>query len=106
MQPHRSRYWLNASPLDPAAFREQAEAVCDLYQRAGELAEHGIHVVSVDENSVSGMPGVVKVVVKKNFVGVVAAKPWQAMQAAGKLNVNWSAGAGLPRQQDLLETQL
>ena len=28
------------------------------------------------------MPGVVKVVVKKNFVGVVAEKPWQAMQAA------------------------
>ena len=29
-----------------------------------------------------GMPGVVKVVVRKNFVGVVAEKPWQAMQAA------------------------
>ena len=28
------------------------------------------------------MPGFVKVVVKKNFVGVVAEKPWQAMQAA------------------------
>ena len=28
------------------------------------------------------MPGVVKVVVKKNFVGVVAQKPWQAIQAA------------------------
>ena len=27
-------------------------------------------------------PGVVKVVVKKNFVGVVAEKPWQAIQAA------------------------
>ena len=30
------------------------------------------------------MPGVVKVVVKKNFVGVVAEKPWQAMQAAAR----------------------
>ena len=48
MQPHRSRYWLNANPLDPEVFREQAEAVCDLYERAGALAERGIHVVSVD----------------------------------------------------------
>ena len=30
------------------------------------------------------MPGLVKVVVKKNFVGVVAQKPWQAIQAANK----------------------
>ena len=34
--------------------------------------------MSVDESSVRGLPGVVKVVVRKNFVGVVAEKPWQA----------------------------
>ena len=56
----------------------------------------GATVVSVDESSVKDMPGVVKVVVKKNFVGVVAQKPWQAIQAANKLKVNWTAGAGLP----------
>jgi CO/xanthine dehydrogenase Mo-binding subunit len=56
----------------------------------------GATVMSVDEDSVKGMPGLVKVVVKKNFVGVVAEKPWQAIQAAGKLKVNWSAGSGLP----------
>jgi CO/xanthine dehydrogenase Mo-binding subunit len=38
----------------------------------------------------------VKVVVRKNFVGVVAEKPWQAMQAAAKLKVNWKPGAALP----------
>ena len=37
-------------------------------------------------------PGVVKVVVKKNFVGVVAEKPWQAIQAAAKLKVDVDAG--------------
>ena len=42
----------------------------------------GATFVSVDESSVRGMPGFVKVVVKKNFVGVVAEKPWQAIQAA------------------------
>ena len=51
MQPHRSRYWLNANPVDPEVFREQAAAVCDLYARAGALAEAGIHVVSTDEKT-------------------------------------------------------
>ncbi len=63
----------------------------------------GSTVLSVDESSVQGMPGLEKVVVKKNFVGVVAEKPWQAMQAASKLKVNWSAGTGLPRQTDFYE---
>ena len=56
----------------------------------------GATVLGVDEASVKGMPGLVKVVVKQNFVGVVAQKPWQALQAAGKLKVNWSPGTGLP----------
>jgi transposase len=51
LQPHRSRYWLNADPLSPEAFREQAAVVCDLYERAGALAEQGIHVVSTDEKT-------------------------------------------------------
>src|SRR5439155_16042502 len=37
--------------------------------------------------------------VKKNFVGVVAEKPWQALQAAGKLKVTWTPGSGLPNQR-------
>ena len=32
----------------------------------------GANLMNVDESSVAGMPGLVKVVVKKNFVGVVA----------------------------------
>ena len=51
MQPHRSRYWLNANPVDPEVFRRQAAAVCDLYERAGALAEQGIHLVSTDEKT-------------------------------------------------------
>jgi nicotinate dehydrogenase subunit B len=61
----------------------------------------GSTVVSVDENSVKGFPGVVKVVVKKNFVGVVAEKPWQAIQAASKLKVAWTPGTGLPKQSEI-----
>ena len=58
----------------------------------------GANLMSVDESSVMGMPGVVKVVVKKNFIGVVAQKPWQAVQAAAKLKATWTPGVGLPDQ--------
>jgi len=70
--------------------------------------EVGAAVVRVDEGSVTGMPGVVRVVVRENWVGVVAEKPWQAMQAAGALKVQWSPGTGLPSHAgyaDHLRTQ-
>ena len=64
----------------------------------------GATVVSVDETSVKDVAGLVKVVVRKNFVGVVAEKPWQAMQAAERLKVAWTPGAGLPKQSDFHES--
>ena len=63
----------------------------------------GSTVLNVDESSVRGMPGLVKVVVRKNFVGVVAKKQWQAEQAARKLKVNWTPGVALPPQQSFYE---
>lgn len=60
----------------------------------------GAKVVSVDESSVKDLAGVVKVAVRNNFVGVVAEKPWQAIQAAQKLKVVWSRGTALPKQSD------
>lgn len=56
----------------------------------------GARLVRVDEDSLRDAPGLVKVVVKKDFVGVVAEKPWQALQAARRLAVEWTDGAGLP----------
>ncbi|MBI3683446.1 MAG: xanthine dehydrogenase family protein molybdopterin-binding subunit [Acidobacteria bacterium] len=61
----------------------------------------GAKVISVNEGSVSGLPGNVKVVVKNDFVGVVADKEWQAIQAAEALEVKWSQGDPLPDQQEL-----
>src|SRR5256885_976372 len=61
----------------------------------------GSTLLNVDENSVKDLPGVVKVVVKKNFVGIVAEKPWQAIQAANKLKVTWTPGTGLPKQSEI-----
>src|SRR5690349_7652487 len=45
--------------------------------------------VKVDESSVKDIPGV-KVVWDKGFLGVVAEKEWDAIQAAQKLKVEWS----------------
>ena len=56
----------------------------------------GAALVRVDERSVRDVPGLVKVVVKRNFVGVVAEKPWQALQAARQLTVVWTSGVTLP----------
>lgn len=58
----------------------------------------GAVLTGVEEGSVLGMPGLVKVVVRKNFVGVVAEKPWQALQAARRLKVRWKPAEALPRQ--------
>jgi nicotinate dehydrogenase subunit B len=63
----------------------------------------GATLMSVDESSLQGMPGLVKVVVKKNFVGVVAEKQWQAIKAAEKLKVNWTPGTGLPKQAEFYD---
>jgi nicotinate dehydrogenase subunit B len=63
----------------------------------------GATVVSVDQGSVRGVPGLVRVVVRKNFVGVVAEKQMQAAEAAGQLKVVWTSGIALPAQQEFYD---
>ncbi len=46
--------------------------------------------VSVDEGSIRNIPGIVQVVQKGNFVGVVAQTEWAAIRAARALKVTWS----------------
>lgn len=58
----------------------------------------GAALVSVDDSSISGLPGVIKVVTKKDFVGIVCEKQWQAVQAANQLKVTWKPGPKLPAQ--------
>jgi CO/xanthine dehydrogenase Mo-binding subunit len=60
-------------------------------------------LLSVDESSIAGMPGVVRVVRRKDFLGVVAEKPWQAIQAVAKLRANWRSGESLPAQNEFYE---
>ncbi len=60
----------------------------------------GATVIDVDEHSVEHLPGNVRVVRVNDFVGVVADKEWQALQAAMALQVTWSEGVALPPRAD------
>src|SRR6478672_5322474 len=75
-----------------------------LHGRVVRPPEVGATVASVDESSVKQIPGVVKVVVRNNFVGVIAEKQWQAVQVARQLKVKWNPGPGLPAQKTFFES--
>jgi CO/xanthine dehydrogenase Mo-binding subunit len=63
----------------------------------------GARLVSIDESSVKGVPGFVKVVSKGNYVAVVCEREEQAVQAARQIKVNWQkpATAAFPSSEDL-----
>lgn len=54
----------------------------------------GARVLSVDEGSLAGVPGV-RVVRRNDFVAVLAADEWAAVRAARMLRVAWSEGTPL-----------
>jgi len=50
LQPHKSRYWLNAKEKDPQQFQEKVEAVCTCYLEAPRLYQkENTHTVCTDE---------------------------------------------------------
>lgn len=50
LQPHKSRYWLNAREKDPQHFQKKVEQVCDCYRAAPRLyAQENTHTVCTDE---------------------------------------------------------
>jgi nicotinate dehydrogenase subunit B len=61
----------------------------------------GSSLAGFDESSVSGVAGLVKVVRKGNFLGVVAEREEQAIEAARLLKAEWTGGRTLPDYQDL-----
>ena len=65
----------------------------------------GTSLVAVDESSVANCPGLIKVVVIGDFVGVVAEREEQAAEAAKQLKVEWRPVVGLP-QLDNIEKAL
>ncbi|WP_424814537.1 molybdopterin cofactor-binding domain-containing protein [Roseococcus sp. YIM B11640] len=74
-----------------------------LHGRPVRPPQMGATAESVDEASVAHIPGIVKVVHKGAFVGVVAESEWSAIRAARDLKVRWSNWQGLPDQTKLWE---
>ncbi len=66
------------------------------YGGADASAPLGSSLVSVNEQSVAHLPGIVKVVVQGDFVGVVAEREEQAIAAMRQLEVTWKDWAGVP----------
>ncbi len=62
----------------------------------------GAPVVSLDENSISDIPGA-RVIRRNDFIGVVAENEWDAVQAARQLDVTWDTTPSLPGSDGLFE---
>lgn len=65
----------------------------------------GRSLIAVDTGSIRDVPGIVKVVVLGDFIGVVAEREEQACRAARQLKVEWQPHPPLPDLSDL-ETAL
>ncbi len=61
----------------------------------------GARLQSVDETSVSGIPGFIKLVREGDFLGVVAENEWAAIRAGRELKATWSPSQTLPEQDKL-----
>jgi len=68
----------------------------------------GATLAHVDEKSIERIPGLIKVVVRNNFIGIVAEKQWQAAQAVEQLKITWKPAPNLPSRNifyDYLRTR-
>lgn len=74
-----------------------------LHGRVIRPATVGAKLVSVDEASIKAIAGVVKVVAKGNFVGVVCEREEQALRAARDLKVTWQEVQILPAMGELFD---
>jgi CO/xanthine dehydrogenase Mo-binding subunit len=89
---------LNALMTGQFEFLHHVRVPGMLHGRVVRPPSLGASLLSVDQNSVKDVPGFVKVVVRKNFVGVVAETQYGAVQAARRLQVEWKPGPKLPPQ--------
>jgi CO/xanthine dehydrogenase Mo-binding subunit len=87
-----------------AAFVQDLRVPGMLHGRVVRPRTLGARVGGIDEASVRGLAGFVKVVRQGDFVGVVCEREEQAIAAARALKVDWRGGTRLPPMADLHET--
>jgi CO/xanthine dehydrogenase Mo-binding subunit len=61
----------------------------------------GATLLTVNEDSVSRIPGLIKVVRQRNFLAVVAETEWSAITASRQLEATWSDWQGLPDENKI-----
>ncbi|CAI1607347.1 Membrane-bound aldehyde dehydrogenase [pyrroloquinoline-quinone] precursor [Serratia quinivorans] len=66
------------------------------YTGADSSAPLGSGLLSVDKASIAHLPGIVKLVVINDFIGIVAEREEQAIDAMRQLNTVWRPWSGLP----------
>jgi nicotinate dehydrogenase subunit B len=74
-----------------------------LHGRAIRPPAMGATLLSIDESSVSGIPGIFEIVRLQNFLAVVAETEWAAIKASRQLKANWSPWTALPEEGRLWE---
>ena len=74
-----------------------------LHGRVVRPPQMGAKLLSVDEASVRDVRGLVKVVARRDLVGVVAETQFAAQQAARRLVCKWQPGPALPPQDSFFE---
>ena len=74
-----------------------------LHARMVRPPAHGASVISIDESSLDGIKGVVKLVRQADLVGVVCEREEQAIAAAAALKITWSEWSGLPPMEALYD---
>jgi nicotinate dehydrogenase subunit B len=72
-----------------------------LHARLVRPPSAGAKLVGMDESSLKDIPGLVRVVQRGDFIGVVAEREEQAIRAAKQLKVEWQEAPVYPRRQDL-----
>lgn len=72
-----------------------------LHARVVRPPNPAAQLISLGEDSVKDIPGVVKIFQRGNFIGVVAEREEQAIQAAKQLKVGWQETAAYPNMPDL-----
>ena len=84
-----------------ASFIQDLRVPGMLHARVVRPPSAGAKFVSMDDRSIQEIRGLVKVVRRGNFIGVVAEREEQAIAAAKQLKVEWQESPTLPRMEDL-----
>jgi CO/xanthine dehydrogenase Mo-binding subunit len=91
----------------PAKFTGQESFIQDmvvpgmLHARLVRPPSSTAKLVALDESSIKNVPGVIKLVQRGNFIGIITEREEQAILASQQLKVQWSESPSMPPMADL-----